>query len=274
MCPPTLVYNTQQLYDIATNTWSTIGNLTLPTSDLAAFSDDNFLYIVGGYTDGYIAQSQLLLLQYDKDSKGLTQNTGASLEFGRGDITAATDGTVAYISGGWTDINNFCVPLGTVEQYTIATNQWSTLPDVLNTPRADKALVLLNGRLLALGGEKAFDEKCPLLAANETTDLPLWEQTIAVDDVEVLEGDKWVVISELHDFRFRFAAVSVDAEDTIYTFGGQQAFNATCNCFRTSNEIVAYKEVVVSDPPTMTSEASLWSMGICSLTAVIVMGMF
>jgi hypothetical protein len=132
------------LYDIGTGTWLTIGNLIFPKSDLAAFADDNFVYIVSGYMDGYIAQSQLICLQLDKDSNTLAQYEGASLEFARGDITAATDGSLDYISGRWTDVNNFCVPHGTVEQYNITADQWVTLPDVLNTPCVDKALVLLN----------------------------------------------------------------------------------------------------------------------------------
>jgi hypothetical protein len=84
---------------------------------------------------------------------------------------------------------------------------------------------------LRLGGETAFEEKCPLFAANKTTDLPLWQQTIAVKDVEVLEGDKWVVLLNLHNICFHFVAMSVDAQDTIYTFGGQHAFNAMCKLF-------------------------------------------
>jgi Kelch motif len=256
-----------QVYDIASGTWSTVGTLTVPASDQAVFTDGKAVYMVGGYDAGYDALATTTKLTLD--SGALVQESKAALQYGRGDISAATDGAVAYVSGGWTDDDKFCVPQASVERYTVATDTWETLPDVMNIARADLGLVMLNEQLIALGGETALNTKCAL---NSSDVHELWAQTVAVDDVEVLDGDNWKFVSDLQDFRFRFAAVAVDAEETIFTFGGQQAFNSTCNCFRTSNQIVVYQELDHHAPPN----SGAWSVvgPMVSIAAVVVAGLF
>jgi hypothetical protein len=181
----------------------------------------------------------------------LIQKNAAPLGFGRGDISAATDGNFAYVSGGWTDDDIFCAPLGSLERYHIVSDRWETLPAVLNVPCAEKGLVFLKGRLLALGGEKSFDTKC---IVNQTEYPSIWEQTVAVDEIEVLTGDTWSLLSDMADFRFRFAAVSLDIENKVFTFGGQVEYNASCDCFRTSDVIVVYTEAnyTATAEPTAT----------------------
>jgi hypothetical protein len=45
----------------------------------------------------------------------------------------------------------------------------------------------------------------------------------------------------LPNHKFRFAGVGVN--DTIYTFGGQSAFEEGCQCYPTTKDVVAYVEV-------------------------------
>lgn len=244
--------------------------------------------MIGGYDAGYDALATTTKLTLSSSSTAgatLVQESKANLQYGRGDIAAATDGTVAYVSGGWTDDNDFCVPQASVERYTIATDKWETLPDVMKIARADLGLVMLNNQLIALGGETALNTKC---SVNSSEVHELWAQTVAVDDVEVLDGNnQWKVVSDLQDFRFRFAAVSVHAEKAIFTFGGQQAFNSSCNCFRTSNQIVTYEELDHHAPtlapgsPTSTvspgsSTSGAWSVfgPMVSIAAAVVAGFF
>jgi len=239
------------IFDIASNTWSTIGNFTDVTSDLASFSSGTSVYAIGGYDSDYNATNQLVKFSFNETSLTLIQKNAAPLGFGRGDISAATDGNFTYVSGGWTDDDIFCAPLGSLERYHIVSDRWETLPAVLNVPCAEKGLVFLKGRLLALGGEKSFDTKC---IVNQTEYPSIWEQTVAVDEIEVLTGDTWSFLSDMADFRFRFAAVSLDIENKVFTFGGQVEYNASCDCFRTSDVIVVYTEAnyTATAEPTAT----------------------
>lgn len=172
----------------------------------------------------------------------------------RGDIKAVSDGVVAYVSGGFTDTNGYCPSLDTVEKYTFATDTWEALPP-LQTGRGDKALVLLNGHLFAMGGENQVQGSCNITNAQPG------EQTIVVDDVELFDNGAWKVLTSLRDRRFRFDAVADQDHNSIFTFGGQLALNSSCQCFRTSDEIHLYihefNDEKKSSAPLLSSLGSL-----------------
>lgn len=241
------------VYDIDTNRWSTAATLgeEITTSDNGAFVDKaGNIFMVGGYNAGY-DDTYRDLFRFNANTVSTTGfleiEIMAPMAVARGDIHAVTvttsDQDYAYVTGGFSNYNNFCVPYNSVERYDIENNSWTTVAPLISA-RADKALVSMNGRIYAVGGETQIENKCKI----EPNDLPeAGELTVAVDDVEVYEPRQgrsatWKVLRSLPDHRFRFPGVGYDATDTIYTFGGQQAYDTTCQCFRTSDLIVSYKD--------------------------------
>ena len=61
------------------------------------------------------------------------------------------------------------------------------------------------------------------------------------EEVLLPNKNKWNVVASIPNFRFRFSAASHPASGKIYTFGGQDAFDSDCNCFPTSDTVVAYQ---------------------------------
>jgi len=101
--------------------------------------------------------------------------------------------------------------------------------------------VFFNNQVFAVGGETHIQDYC-----NSTVDHNVGEQTVAVDNVEAYSPsqNEWSILWSLPNHKFRFSAVAYMT--MIYTFGGQAAFQVDCQCFETTNEIVAYSEESVS----------------------------
>lgn len=239
--------NAVDVYDIATDSWTTPGILpgNYNTSDNACFSDNTHIYTVGGYDNEYTALDTVFRIDTTQD--GLVIDETEPLREPRGDVQAVvtSDQTTAYVTGGFTHVNSFCDALGSVEKYDFSNKTWSAAPSLV-TGRADKALVQLNGKIFALGGETQIENLCTVV---DPSTIDLWQRTVAVDDVEVLDGNKWTVLASLEEHRFRFAGVGFDATNTFYTFGGQEAYQDDCQCFRASNQITLYENSMEEDPP-------------------------
>lgn len=222
------------VYDFDSQTWSTPLQLETEyqTSDHGSFVHDEYMYIVGGYDANYTS----LETTYRISSNG-TIEPRAVLDQPRGDVTAVVHDSYAYVSGGFTHTNDFCQPLASVEEYTFSGDDWAAVAP-MNIARAEKVLVSVpnSNRIYAIGGETHIENYCD---TNVTHDVG--EQTVAVDNVEVYDGRNWKVIYSLPNHKFRFAGVGVN--DTIYTFGGQSAFEEGCQCYPTTKDVVAYVEV-------------------------------
>lgn len=240
------------VYDPVTDSWST--PITLPepyqTSDNAAFVDPDheYLYIVGGYDAIYTSLSNVWRMNVESalNSGTLDIEAVASLGTSRGDIHAVSYSSAdesspssVFVTGGFKQI---CEPLRSVERYDFATQTWTTLSSSLKTARGDKALVELNGLIYAVGGETTPPSECS--SPDDIPDDVLSALSLPVDDVEVydpsIENGNWTVIADIPDFRFRFAAESWQDLGIIYGFGGQEAYDADCQCFKTSNLIFTY----------------------------------
>lgn len=210
------------------------------TSDLAGWATDTHGFFVGGYNADYVAQDRVWSIEVATYSEtgelGIADHS--PLLDGRGDVSASVnlETGYAYVSGGFTHENDFCEPLDSVERYSISGDTWLEVAR-LPTARADKVMVTFEGRTISMGGERQIEEKC------ELEKITPGELSMAVDDIEVLNDDdsSWQQLEPLPEHRFRFAAVVF--EDTIYTFGGQEAYDETCNCLKTTNEVVAYEVV-------------------------------
>lgn len=214
--------------------WITPGNHTQDTSDNAAFSDGDHVYIVGGWNTDYVARSDVWRINA-ANVESIEIEAVTPLQEARGDIKAATNGKgQAFVAGGFTDQNGYCPPLRTVEQYDIASMTWTYL-DELKSARGDKALVEIDGHLVAIGGETQLALNC------EDKHDP-GEATVVIDDVEILNDEgMWQIVASIPDSRFRFDAVAVD--NKIYTFGGQNGYDKECQCYATSDEILVVTDL-------------------------------
>lgn len=242
-------------------------------SDHTGFGDGAFAYSVGGYKLNYTAQTQVFRINVAESliQTALIWEDRAPMQNARADTASVVNNVqqFAIVAGGFSHENNFCSPLGSTERYNLATDTWTSLDD-MREPRSDKVLVELdNDHVYAIGGERQIDNFCSL-----TADTPVpGELTVAVDDVEVLHLDKgdWQSLSDLEFYRFRFAAASFKENGTFYTFGGQVAYNETCKCFDTTDEVVAYTLKEGFSPEDFeTSAAFAATMGATTIAAIIV----
>jgi N-acetylneuraminic acid mutarotase len=212
------------------------------TSDQASFAKDKSIYILGGYFSDYEVSDDVIALNIEtKEIVPLD-----SMKKKRGDVQAAyyNQGGIEaiYMMGGFTSETStpFCEPLFDAEKYDFATNTWSDIKPLVNQ-RGDKGVVVLNEKILAIGGETKHESLCSGGSVEPSS------QAIVVDDVESynpLDGDdaEWKIESDFIQFRFRSAVAVAEKLDTVYVFGGQLAYNADCKCYKTSNDIFAYRE--------------------------------
>ena len=200
------------VYDPSTNTWAEFGTWEEATSDLAAFARGDDIYIVGGYDQpDYTAQSAIW--KFSTSKTGSFKNNLAkvgNMKHARGDIFAAASEDYAYVTGGWSHVDSFDSPLETVERWSFATNEWERIANMTHA-RGDKALMHINGKIYAIGGEQKNDEKKPK----------------PIKDVEVYDEstDTWTVESEIVDETFRFVAAAHEPTESIYIFGGQNYYD-------------------------------------------------
>ena len=190
----------------------------------------------------------------------------ASLGTARGDIigTTASDGLSGFVTGGFTDANGFCAPLGSTEQYIFASNEWIELPPLVNE-RGEVVLVEVDDQLFALGGERQIEGFCD--GAGESLDPG--EKTVGTDEVETLDLDNsaFKIISGFPNHKFRFAAAA-DQNGTIYAFGGQTNHDPSCQCFRTTDDISVFGKGVGSAAFGLSSVFSLFTV----VAVVLAMG--
>jgi len=267
------------VYDIGTGTWTNFTDL--PTefyaSDHAGFAHHKTgeAYFAGGYDAeyGWLDTVYAVDTEASLASGNLSVAEKAPLLLARGDLSAVTDdgNTYAVVGGGFGPVHGWCEQAPEVERYNFTTDTWSEIAP-MRVARSDMALVELNQAILAFGGEKQVWDICERAGVPDPG-----EQTIAVDDVEELkrlpstslpssstanEGYYWRVLSNLHDHRFRLAAVAIDAENTVYTFGGQLAYNPDCRCYRASDEITAYVLAQEETPPPAVSPSGAGSRSV------------
>lgn len=260
-----------QVFDVGSNTWSTAGDLPEEyfTSDLTGFAWQNrYAYFIGGYDYNYSALSTVFSIDGTDPDPLATLTDRASLNVERGDVASAIDDANGFvlIAGGFTDLNNFCEPHTNAELYNVAADVWTEVAP-LQYGRADKAVVHLQGEdgiFYAMGGERQVAGFCDLDVEPEPG-----ERTIPINQVERYDqaSNTWTTVADLPVHRFRFPAVAEGNE--IYTFGGQVAFDQTCDCFATAASIVVYTETDAAVSPFswyvtgfLAAVSSAWLMGV------------
>lgn len=243
------------VYDPGTKSWSTVASFPedLQVSDQASFSDNDHLYVLGGYNSAYNATVRLVRFDTkDVVEKGLVLEEMEPLANERGDVHAVTiNDKFAVVTGGYTHGDGYCSPLNSTERYDMNSNTWQTLAE-LKTGRADKALVALGDHVFAIGGE-----------AKDSCVGDPGEYTLALDDVEFLDTtdtqNEWTVFKDLSKRRFRFSGVEWPDTNSVYTLGGQEFYDASCKCFKTSNLISKYTEKIGEHPESSGAGAVLFN---------------
>ena len=234
-------------YDPISEYWTTIGKLPEEylTSDCAAFSMGNSVYLIGGYGASYEAMDQVTVIDVS-NLNDIKFNRGPSLGTKRGDIDVAVlDNEFIYVSGGFLHKKDYSKPLNTVEQLTIGSNTWTPV-DALNEERGGKQLVTLKGKIYALGGEQRIDVDGIL--KEELLDLV--QNVDVLDTVEVLDpkqdvhGGKseWRVSGVMPSSLVRFGASEWEwgLDGVIFVFGGQSSYDSDCECFRNTDKVMVF----------------------------------
>jgi len=239
-------------FDPRTNKWTMIGNLpeAFLTSDLTAWSWNNYMYVTGGFVQNYTAVGTTFRIDPIKLGEkelgdGLIEDYDVLKESPnpRGDFHAVTLYGYAYLAGGITHSNYWCVGLKTTERYHMATDTWETLSD-LNVGRADMAVAIMNGKILAVGGEEKPPEACLDDGDPAFASLPTNHVDALLLGPDSQSSPEWVEVSKFEDGRFRFSAAVTPSLNRMYTFGGQLPFDSQCDCFPTSKHVGVGQEVL------------------------------
>jgi len=150
------VYSLNQVYNVATNTWS--AGPAMP--DIRAFMSSgvigNKMYLVGGYSTGSVDPSFNQTWEYDPVLG--TYTTKAVLPATLGGAGSAVSGGRLYVMGGRNISND---TLNTNYEYDPVANTWATkavLPTPINVPggTALSGQALCNGDIILVGGGNPF----------------------------------------------------------------------------------------------------------------------
>mmetsp|Transcript_33437 Transcript_33437/g.49849 ORF Transcript_33437/g.49849 Transcript_33437/m.49849 type:complete len:440 (-) Transcript_33437:114-1433(-) len=258
------------VYDPVADEWTTLGIVPddLVTSDLTAWSYEGSLFVTGGFIADYTAVGNTYRIDFNADATAVTSYVSLNPSPNpRGDFHAIEYNGYAYLAGGITHEGGWCEGLKTTERYSIKDDAWETLAD-LDVGRADMAVALLNGKILAMGGESKPDD-CLEIQDPAYGSFPQ-------DDVEVLlnpagagADSSWDKFGDLPDQRFRFAAATVPPLNRVYTFGGQLPLDFTCDCFPTNNRIAVGMEVLrEEDASSGLGSGAIAGIVIAALVAV------
>jgi len=214
---------------------------------LTAWTWGDWIYVAGGFLQDYTAVGNTYRILVSEDG-GLEEldNQLATSPHPRGDYQGVVLDGYAYVAGGLTHTSFWCESLTTTERYHMETDTWETLAD-LEVGRADMAATLLNGHIVALGGETK-PEDCAQLADPAYGSFPTDHVTLLEITGTENHNLEWAKHDDFTDERFRFAAVTIPSQNRIYTFGGQLPFDFTCDCFPTSTH-VAYGEATMEKAP-------------------------
>ena len=211
------------------------------------------MYVVGGYDQDYTAQNVTFRISTESFPGGLSTELMAPLNDARGDIHAVIIDDLAYVTGGYTHEDGqggFCLPHSSTERYDVNTNKWTMIDD-METGRADKALVALNGQIFAVGGESKDVELC----TGDTA-----EYTMPLNDIEVLKDPHlnvtWQSVATAPSRTFRFAGAAHPPTSTVFVFGGQEFYSAACECFATSDTITKFVDHEHTDSTEESSSAA------------------
>jgi N-acetylneuraminic acid mutarotase len=134
------VFSTVEVYDIATDTWTTSAPLNVPRSDLVAVEHGGKIYAIGGWNGA--AQVGTMEV-YDPTTN--TWSIAASMPTARSNLVADVKGNIIYAIGGHSPL------LNTTEAYDIAKGTWSTKVS-MTTARSEMDSARVGDKIYVIGG--------------------------------------------------------------------------------------------------------------------------
>jgi N-acetylneuraminic acid mutarotase len=210
----------QQVYDPATNTWSTVAPLPAPTplDHIQAAAVNGKIYYIGGLT-GWPGPSVGSVYIYDVASN--TFSTGAPMPSGRdrgaGGI-AVYNGKI-YIAGGL----HAGITVGYFDVYDPATDAWSSLPALPHRRDHFQAAVIGN-RFWAIGGR--ISSASQRVSYNEAYDFSTGTWLTGFAPLPTLRGG-------FATAAFGTEVVTIGGEGGGSTFNTVEAYNTATNTWRT-----------------------------------------
>jgi hypothetical protein len=234
--PDDAIINTVDVYNIGSNTWSTLPNAYVDSSDSVAFVLGDDLYLTGGYYANYTAIDTTQKLNAPKNPTPANQIFQSGLvptkNVAAGDQNAvAISSTQAIVLGGFKN-GDFCRPLNIVELYDSTSNSWTVLNSFI-TARGDSGLVYVGNKLILIGGEtKIHQDECYLgssICAGELCTYPVAD----VEGYDIATG-VWSKQTTLARAGFRSSGTAYDYADPdtgkhvviAYDIGGQSLPNS------------------------------------------------
>jgi len=218
-------------YSTVQDRWDAVIEYPEATSDNAAFAHGSKVIDCGGYNIDYSKTSALCHVMDTAAATPTFTAWSTPLKAARGDFSIVTLGGVAYAVGGF---GESFAPLASIEKMDPAAasgySTWISTSEAMIHGRADFAAAAVHGRVLVIGGE------------NGTNSIDAGASLRHVEAFTPATG-KWLNSSKLvaiphATFRFCGAAVG----EAVYIFGGQGAYDKTCDCYPTKKGVFVYNE--------------------------------
>jgi len=243
------------VYDIAADSWDTIGKFQKATASGASFSlESGSLYYAGGFDDAYVATNEVIKIDTRKYiNEGLFEfESVASLKVARGMIHATTINRVGFIAGGSFE-GQYCEALTSVEEYNpyaeirgskfkgtdVGYNDvWNLITEeITEVDMASleekflhpSALINLNDQIITFGG--VMNNEC-------SQDKNLTSVVTALDWKDA--SSKWYFHGLIPESRFYFSAIPLPEANAALIFGGTAFYELECNCMKTMTRVSAY----------------------------------
>jgi len=193
------VGGTVDVFDPATNSWSTAASLSSPLNHYAIAEHGGRLYVIGGYLSTSVPPvTTREVLAYDPDTDTWTPRS--PIPGFRGEGCAVTFEDKIYVFGGKEPSG---VDLDRVQRYDPAADSWATMSP-MPTARHHLAASLLDSLIYVSGGRIGY-----------------WGQQQNVGALEAYSpaSDTWYVLPDMPTPRGAHAAAVMDGR--LYTFGGE-----------------------------------------------------
>lgn len=192
------ITNRVEVYDPATNEWTTRAPLPVGLHHAAAVVAENRLYVIGGYRQAFLAlwHPVATVYMYDPDKNAWTER--APMPTPRGALAVAEFSGKFYAIGGYDGSGNKAA----VEVYDPAADTW-TARSPLPTPRDHLAAATAGGNIYAIGGR-----------VNQS-----YARNLSIVEAYDPAADRWTKVADLPTARSGITAGVI--RGAIYVLGGE-----------------------------------------------------
>jgi len=196
--PSLTITNRVEVYDPLTNEWTTRAPLPVGLHHASAVVTANRLYVIGGYTQSFLAlwHPVATVYLYDPDKDVWMERTPMPTQ--RGALAVAESGGKLYAIGGYDGSSN----RAEVEVYDPAGDTW-TARAPLPTPRDHLAAATVGGKIYAIGGR-----------VNQS-----YARNLAIVEAYDPAADRWTRVADLPTARSGITAGVI--RSTVYVLGGE-----------------------------------------------------